>query len=422
MTPSRFSRVPVSVLVLALLAGGTSLVPVPALGAEGPAGPGAQPPQTPPAAGAADDGSKISYVSLGAVLPKGLGIDPFGALYLWRAPVSGESRFRAQLTGIANEVRWDRRIGRDGSLAFVATLDSQTLPWEQAETVQGTEVRSGELKWGQARVGGGLALHGPLGPRESYNGLDGALTVEAGALYFARGSETSAGYVLPAETFEGRLHFRFRADALSRNDLALPVQGWSAGADGTWGVRNRWDPWGDPSAGLRTDGRTWLSASVFAYAAFGVPGLPAEHRLISSVHAGIGSDLDRFSAFRLGNGSTWGDFETLSHPIVPAAGLDEFSTSRYATADLEYRVAVLPFTFLQLRGTLAWVDRPVPVAGGTAIRTGTFPAVTAGATTGLPWNSALEFAWSWNFGLENAGEGGPTKGRSGFLVTLTKAF
>ena len=48
--------------------------------------------------------------------------------------------------------------------------------------------------------------------------------------------------------------------------------------------------------------------------------------------------------------------------------------------------------------------------------------VTAGATTGLPWNSALEFAWSWNFGLENAGEGGPSKGRSGFLVTLTKVF
>ena len=403
---------------LALLACGSLILSSPALGAGSPSGEGAA---APPAA-EADDGSKVSYVSLGAVFPKGLGGDPLGALYLWRAPVSGESRFRAQVTGIANEVRQDRRIGPDGNLAWVATLDSLTLPWDQAETVQGTEVRPGELRWGQARVGGGFALHGPLGPRESYNGLDGALTLEAGALYFARGSETAAGYVLPTDTFEGRLHFRFRADALSRNDLALPVQGWSVGADGNWGVRNRWDPWGDPSAGLETGGRTWLAASVFATAAFGIPGLPERHRLISSVHAGVGSGLDRFSAFRLGGGSTWGDFETLSHAIVPAAGMDEFSTSRYATADLEYRVGLLPFVFLQLRGTLAWVDSPVFVAGGTATRTGTFPAVTAGATTGLPWDSALELAWSWNFGLENAGEGGPTKGRSGILVMLTKVF
>ncbi len=406
---------------LALLAGFSLVLSTSVAGAGNPPGPaeGAAPP---PAAGEPDDGSKVSYVTLGAVIPRGLGIDPFGALYLWRAPVSGESRFRAQLTGIANEVRFDKRIGPDGSLAWVATLDSMTLPWEQWETVQGTEVRSGELKWGQGRVGAGFALHGPLGPRESYNGLDGALTLEAGALWFARGSETAQSYVLPTDTFEARLHFRFRADALERNLLALPVQGWSAGVDGTWGGRNKWAPWGDPSAGLQTGGRSWLAASVFAYAAFGVPGLPAEHRLISSVHAGAGSDLDRFSAFQLGNGTTWGDFETLSRPIVPAAGMNEFSTSRYAIADLEYRVGLLPALFLQLRGTLAWVDRPVSVAGGIETRTGTFPAVTAGATTGLPWDSALEFAWSWNFGLENGGEGGPTKGRSGFLVTLVKVF
>jgi hypothetical protein len=35
---------------------------------------------------------------------------------------------------------------------------------------------------------------------------------------------------------------------------------------------------------------------------------------------------------------------------------------------------------------------------------------------------ALEFSWSWNFGLVSAGDAEPTKGRSGLLVVLTKAF
>lgn len=410
-----------SVILLAILAGCSLVLSAASRGEGDPLrqGNAAEPGQV---VEEADDGSKVSYVSLGAAFPQGLKGDPFGAVYLWRAPVSGESRLRASVTGIANEVRWDHQIGRNGKLAWVATLDSLTIPWERAEVVQGMEERAGELKWDQARVGGGLAFHEPLGPRESYNGLDAALTLEAGALWFGRGSETAESFVLPTDTLETRLHFRLRADALERNLLSLPVQGWSAGVDGTWGVRNRWAPWGSPASGLETGGRTWLAVNAFAFAALGIPGLPAEHRLISSVHAGVGSDLDRFSSFRLGSGSTWGDFETLSHPIVPAAGMEEFATSRYATADLEYRVGLFSFLFLQLRGTLAWVDRPVLVAGGVEMRTGAFPAVTAGLTTGLPWDAAMELAWSRNFGLEKAGESGTTKGRSGFLVTLSKVF
>jgi hypothetical protein len=378
---------------------------------------------TEPAAGRpVDDDSSVTYVTLGGAFPQGLKWDPTGALYLWRAPETGESRLRAMLTGIANEARWDHRIGRQGGLAWVASLDSLTLPWERAEVVQGTELLSSELKWSQARAGIGVALHGPLGARESYNGIDGALTVEVGGLWFAAGPETASTYVLPTDTLETRLHFRFRADALERNLLALPVRGWSAGLDGNWGVRNRWDPWGDPAAGLKSDGRTWLALTAFAYGAFPFPGLPAEHRLIPSFHAGIGSDLDRFSAFRLGSGTTWGDFETLSRAVVPAAGMEELASARYLTADLEYRAALLPYLFLQLRGTLAWVDRPVAVAGGYETRTGTFPAVTAGVTSGLPWDSAIEVGWSWNFGLENAGDGGATKGRSGLMVTFSKVF
>ena len=243
--------------------------------------------------------------------------------------------------------------------SLVLTLDSLTLPWARSEYVDGIRIAAGEVKWNQARAGAGLAWRMPLPPGECDNGLDAALTYEPGGLWFSRGSDTAPGYAVPRDTYEGRLHLRLRADALERNLLEMPHRGFAAGLDGLAGWRSRWDPWGFPAA-LETGGRNWQAVSGFAYAAFApAPGLSERHRLVASLHAGTGSDLDRFSAFRLGGGSTWGDFETLSRVVLPGAGVDEFYSSRYAIADLEYRYEALFFLYLQVRGTLAWADRPV---------------------------------------------------------------
>ena len=279
--------------------------------------------------------------------------------------------------------------------------------------MDGTEVRGEELEFFQARAGAGLLWRAALGPGESYNGFDAGLTVEAGALWFRRGSETSPDFVLPGDTPEVRVHLRLRADALSRNDLSLPDAGWSAGLDGTWGGRTSWSAWGSPASGLSRDGRTWASVSAYAWAALRVPGLPDRHRLVPSFHAGAGTGLDRFSTFRLGAGSAWGDFESLSRPVLPGAGVEEIAAARYAVAGLEYRYAVLPVLFVQMRGTLAW-------AGG--VRTSTLPALSVGLTSGLPWDSAIELCGSWNFGLENARADAAEKGRAGFLVNVSKVF
>ena len=398
------------------------LVLSPGLGAAGDAPPAASEPPAPGGAVASPADPSITYVSAGGVVPAGLPVDPLASLYLWRAPASGESRLRAQISVIVNEVRWDRRVSPGQGWQTVLALDSVTFPWEQPEVVEGREYRPGELKWYQARVGAGFGWHGPLGRGETFNGLDAALTLEGGALWFQRGSETAPAYVLPVDTFEGRLHLRVRADALSRNDVLIPTRGWSAGLDGNWGVRNRWEPWGDPATGLVTGGRGWVAASGFAYGVVQLPGLSGGQVLVGSLHAGIGSGLDRFSSLRLGGGSNWGDHETLSHPILPAAAMDEIATSRYAMADLEYRVRVVSLLFLQARGTLAWADVPVQFAGGFEKKTPAFPAVTLGLTTGLPWDLALEASWSWNFGLETAGDVEPTKGRSGLTALLVKSF
>jgi hypothetical protein len=202
----------------------------------------------------------------------------------------------------------------------------------------------------------------------------------------------------------------------------MPHRGFAAGLDGLAGWRSRWAPWGFPAA-LESGGKSWQAVSAFAFAAFApAPGLSERHRLIASIHAGAGSGLDRFSAFRLGGGSTWGDFETLSRVVLPGAGVDEIYSSRYAIADLEYRYEALFFLYVQLRGTLAWADRPVPDSGGTRLANGSFPALSAGLTSGLPWGLALELSGSWNFGLERVRDGRTEKGSLGLLVSLTKEF
>ena len=80
------------------------------------------------------------------------------------------------------------------------------------------------------------------------------------------------------------------------------------------------------------------------------------------------------------------------------------------------------FLALQLRGTLAWADVPVRAGAGVDTRTGSFPAVSAGFTTGLPWNLSMELYGSWNFGLENTVDGRVEKGRAGFFVSVTREF
>jgi hypothetical protein len=358
---------------------------------------------------AEDDGSRVTYLSLGGAFSRGLGADPLGALYLWRAPASGESRLRALVSVIANEVRYDAGPSGGKGPRVVLSFDSQTFPWAVAEVVDGTEVRGEELEFFQARAGAGLLWRAALGPGESYNGFDAGLTVEAGALWFRRGSETSPDFVLPGDTPEVRVHLRLRADALSRNDLSLPDAGWSAGLDGTWGGRTSWSAWGSPASGLSRDGRTWASVSAYAWAALRVPGLPDRHRLVPSFHAGAGTGLDRFSTFRLGAGR--GATSNPSRPVLPGAGVDR----RRAVRGRRPRIPVRgpPVLFVQMRGTLA-------LAGG--VRTSTLPPLSVGLTSGLPWDSAIELCGSWNFGLENARADAAEKGRAGFLVNVSKVF
>jgi hypothetical protein len=347
---------------------------------------------------------------------------PQGALFLWRN-VQGEGRLRAVLAGLLDDVRYNMPFPNGTGFETVATFENTTLPWARSEYVEGVRIASEELNDLSVRAGAGFAYRVPLAPAHQDNAFEAALTYEMGYLFFGKGGDTSSAFRMPSETWEDRFHLRLRADALERNIMELPHSGWAAGADLIHGHRTEWTDWGGPVTGLNSgeEGRNWGTASAYAVAAIPLPfGRTERHRLIAMAHGGIGKDLDRFSSFRLGGGSTWGDFETLARPELAGAAADEFTTSRYGIVDLEYRYQAAFFLYLQVRGTLAWLEVPCFEAGGIVNRVEPMHAVTTGLSTGLPWTMALEAAVTYNFGLVRPGHEGT--GALGILVGLFKEF
>jgi hypothetical protein len=141
------------------------------------------------------------------------------------------------------------------------------------------------------------------------------------------------------------------------------------------------------------------------------------------VYAGTGSNLDRFSAFRFSGGSNAGDYETMTRPVLPTAGLDEIASRGYVIASLEARAQLAFFLFLHLKGTLASLDRTVRGASEAVLqRTDSPNAITIGLTSGFFWSSEIELSWSHNVALESRNGDGFARGRDGVYVSFTKSF
>ena len=351
---------------------------------------------------------------------------PAGELFLWRNHPERRELLRAEIAIISNSVRYNRGFSNAGWEA-VGTIETSTLPWSFSESIEGVRDTPATLKFRSARGGLGIGWRRSLAPGLQDNFVEAALTFEPGYLWFSRTGETAPDFVLPADSFESRAHLRIRADALVRNLLELPHEGWAAGLDARAGARNGWKDWGGGASGevRAADGRRWRAISGYFLTASPLPFTAGErHRAIVSAYAATGSGLDRFSAPRLDGFSNAGDWESISRPVVPGAASDEFRPTRYALANLEYRYQAAFFLFLQARGTLAWVDRARRNEDGSLrTRMESLPAVTAAVTSGLPWRMSMELAWSHNFGvLRSDGARRPEKGGNALYVSLTKTL
>ena len=377
----------------------------------------------------ARDRTKTTALDLGVLwLPDGPDkrrVNPFGTVFVWRNWNDGRQRLRAIVLGLYDNIRFDF-LPSHGPFETVVTFENTTIPFDRAEYVEGRRILSEEMTRSQAHLGAGVGFRIPISPGNQENALETALIYEPGFLSFKRGKNADPLFIVPRDTYEGRIHLRFRADALERNPIELPHKGVAGGLDAFHARRDKWDDWGGLVMGLEDGrrGKEWNALTFYAVAALPVPFVRSErHRLITSVYGGRAADVDRFSSFRLGGGPTTADWEALSRPVLHGTALEEVTSRTYGILNVEYRYELLFFAYLHLRGTVAEVDRlRFADGGGTVHRIQPMNAVSVGLTTGLPGHSLLELGYAYNFGVLRQRAGRSEAGDGAILVHWSKSF
>lgn len=338
---------------------------------------------------------------------------PFASFYFWRRP--DEQHFlRATVGGLYNDVIAAHSFGNSPFEAVFA-FENNTIPFDDnAQWIDGERDEDQELRKMWVRGGAGVGYRRQLVP--GWKPLDFAegvnsqrpdnmfsvyLLAEPKYLYFAE-RNSSPRFIVPQDTFEldGRLAMRW--DSLERNLLELAHSGFAVGFDAVYGWRANWEDWGIDGVERADRGRHPGLLTTYAVAATGIPGIESErHRLISTVHAGWGWDVDRFSQQRVGGGPSGNEYMSLSRPTLPGAAINEFTPKHYAVALAEYRYEVLFFTYLGVYGGVAWLDRerlgPLGIAGPVDKQNDYLYPVGARLTTGFAFRTQLELEYNYNF-------------------------
>jgi len=375
------------------------------------------------------DRKKVTAASFGVeYLPNGPSfyqVLPFGALYLWRNSDDMKQRFRGTFSGLVNDMALNVGSYTSNGWELRFTFNNMTIPLGRSEYVEGQIIRNVEVEWNYLFAGFGLAYRRLVAPGHQDNAFEISLTYEPGYRWFHGTQNASSNFIVPADTYEGRLHARIRTDALERNIMELPHRGYAFGGDLYYGHRANWRRWGGGSFGFADaeSERTYLMGSVFAVAAMGVPFVYSErHRLIVSGYAGIGKDLDRFSTFRLPGRPTGYEWEALSLPMLPSVAFNELFPRRYGIAHVEYRYEPIFFLFPYVRASWGIVEQPrFQSDGSIRFKMDQMPALGGGIVTGGPWRSQIELNYSYNFGIySDRGGNQPTPGRHGMFVFWSK--
>jgi hypothetical protein len=375
------------------------------------------------------DRNRVTAASFGIEFlpngPKFYQVLPFGAFYVWRQSDDYKERFRGTFSVAVNDLAYNvgSHLSNGWELRF--TLNNMIIPLGRSEYVEGQIIRDVDVEWNFLFAGFGIAYRQLLSPGHQDNALEMSLTYEPGYRWFKRSRETSRNFVVPTDTYEGRVHARLRKDAFDRNLMELPHRGYAFGGDFFYGHRANWSQWGgvafdSPNASRE---RQYLMGSVYAVTASGIPFVNSErHRLITSWYGGIGKNLDRFSAFRLPGRPTGYEWEALALPILPSVAFNELFPTRYAIAHATYRYQAMFFLYPYVRASWGLVEQPrFQPDGRIKNQMDAFPAVSGGLISGAPWKSQIELNYSYNFGIySDRGGGPPLPGRHGFFVFWSK--
>jgi hypothetical protein len=344
--------------------------------------------------------------------------EPIGALY-WRH--KWEKWWTRATVGVfVNEVDVARSFGQ---FQLLGHFDNNTIPFADVDVQDGKKVNSSSVLWGTITGWLGAGIRIPVAPCQPENDLRLQLFYQGGYFYNGRTKDTGSDVQLPPDTFFHGIRFRARYDGLQRNIMELPHEGWAAGGDLEW---TRRDNWSNETIGGMTftqaETQDYLKLSSYLIGATGIPYLSERHRFVGYLHAGFSpvGKLDRFSAFRVGSGPFPYESYDLYRVPYPGAFYNSFPVTDYVIATLEYRLELLFFMYLHLRGTFAWgANRPDFSSDGLNLRLSSTDseAFSVGLTSGFFKDSQLYLEYAYDTKLLRNGIGG-----SSFTVLWSKSF
>jgi hypothetical protein len=339
---------------------------------------------------------------------EGAGSQPAASVYFWEHPAEGKL-LRAVVAIVYDDIFYARPIG-SGAAEAVLTFSNYTLPFATNERVDGNFTHGEKLNWGYVRGGVGGGFRTSIGPAQD-NMFAADLIVEPGLLYFGQSDSTSVNYEMPDSTFELRVHLKVRADRIERNLLELAHEGFAAGADAVYGNRAHWGDYGLPGVAFHSgdDGKQYFEGSAYVYGITAAPFLASDrHRVYASMYGGVGGDLDRFSAMRVGGGADMHgeEFETTAQPALPGAAIDEFYPLHYAIGTAGYRCELAFWSHVDVGATVAWLQRERLQGATRAPQDDTLTALSARLTSGFVGRTRLQLGYAYNFDVVRSGERG----------------
>lgn len=357
--------------------------------------------------------------------PSQLEVLPFGALYVWRNWDDDNRRLRGTFSGAVNDLDYSIGLRSFPNWTLIFSLDNFIIPLGRSEYVEGQRIRETEIEWSYVFGGIGVGYRLPVHPFRQDSAVNLFLTYEPGYRWFKGTGHTSPQYGVPSDTYEGRIHFRVRTDAMTRNLMELPHEGVTLGGDIFYGHRAKWVAWGGPpfeTPNFKRE-RTYWAMSGYVLAATGLPFLNSEkHRLVSSFHGGIGQDLDRFSTFRLPGRPTGYEWDAVALPMIHGVAFNELMPRHYAIANVQYRYEALFFLYPYVEAGWAFVEQARFTPQGKIKQvTDSMPTVGVGVVSGAPWRSQIELNYTYNFGIFRDADGSiPTRGGHGMFLFWSK--
>lgn len=299
-------------------------------------------------------------------------------------------------------------------------IHNDTSPFAEETLVAGRPVRETAMIRGEAGGWLGVGWRQAVAPFQPDNSARLQLWYQGGFQYSGRTADTGNSVKLPPDTDQHGIRLRIRYDSLRRNLMELPHAGLAAGGDLEWNRRSHWSDASYGGSTFKDSGtRDYQKISGYLLAALPVPGMSERNRLLASVYGGTAPnhDLDRFSAFRIGVGPFPSESDDLWRCPYPGATYNQFEAADYVISTLEYRRELLPFFYLHLRGTLAWVNRQITANSSIRFSEDRGEAFSAGITSGLPWNSSLYVEYSHDSGILRNGSPG-----DGMMLLWSKSF